>query len=389
MIAMAIFTIVTGTAFALFVHSQLLFTPQQNQAALNIAMRNSVAQLQLDVTNAGAGYFPNVPNTYNMPGWPVAVTIQNNVVSSTPPIAPCNTPATYTYGPNCFDSMNVITTDIGPTSAPSAIYENTPPSNPSNGAGVSVNISTTGTLYLQPAASTNPPPSPWPTAAALTSLAGDYHVGDEVLLVGGGSGATQYNAVVLTAAGVVSGNYVKITFSPVTAGTCVNPADPLKIATVPNSDLSCSFGPGDWAERIVSVTYTVDTSNPTDPQLDRCVNSPTCTAAGSKTVLADQIIGFKVGAAYFDPASSDTCGDALSTSDDTVKYYYDNNDVPPAGCQNKFTDLRAVQISLIGRTNPLDATTAGNYRNGFDGGPYQIEALSVIINPRNMSMNDN
>jgi len=129
----------------------------------------------------------------------------------------------------------------------------------------------------------------------------------------------------------------------------------------------------------------VDTSNPSDPQLDRCIGS----CAVSKTVLADQIIGFKVGAAYFDPASSDTCGDNSSTSVDTTTYYYDNNDAPPAGCQNKFTDIRAVQISLIGRTNPTDATTADNYHNGFDGGPYQIEALSAIINPRNMTMNGN
>jgi prepilin-type N-terminal cleavage/methylation domain-containing protein len=387
MIAIAIFTIVSGAALALFVQNEPVFTHQQNQAALNIAMRNSVAQLQLDVTNAGAGVYPNVPSSFNIPTWPVAVTIQNNVVSSTAPVIPCNTPATYTYGPNCFDQLDVITTDMS--------TKNTPPSHPSDSTGTnSVNISAGGTItmYLTPAAPTNPAPSPWPTAAALTALASDYSVGDEILLLSGGTAATQYSAVVLTSGGSVVGNFVKIQFASVTSTTVgsttyyLNTTDPLNIAKYSNPSLEKNqFGPSDWVERLAPVIYQVDTSNPADPQLDRCIGS----CAVSKTVLADQIIGFKVGAAYFDPASSDTCGDNSSTTVYTTTYYYNNNAAAPTGCSNMFTDIRAIQISLIGRTNPTDATTAENYRNGFDGGPYQIEALSAVINPRNLSMNGN
>ena len=197
MIAIAIFTIVSGAALSLFVQNEPVFTHQQNQAALNIAMRNSIAQLQLDVTNAGAGVYPNEPSSFNIPTWPIAVTIQNNVVSSTAPVIPCNTPATYTYGPNCFDQLDVITTDMS--------TKNTPPSHPSDSTGVNpVNISAGGTItmYLTPV----PPPAPSPCAtmaAALSCLAADYSVGDEILLLSGGTGATQYSAVVLTSGGTV------------------------------------------------------------------------------------------------------------------------------------------------------------------------------------------
>jgi prepilin-type N-terminal cleavage/methylation domain-containing protein len=365
MIAVAIFTIVSGAAMALFVQNEPVFTHQQNQAALNIAIRNSIAQLQLDVTNAGAGYYPGVPN---MPGWPVGITIHNNWVTSG---SPCNTPATYTYGPNCFDRLNVITTDIPQGSTIPA----TPPSHPSDSTGLnSIAISgssgTSITMYLTP------------TSGTATALAGDYHNGDEMLLISGGVSETLYNAVVLNSAPAVSGSMVKITFLAVSTVDSTNSNDPLDIATVTNTHLGNQFGPGDWAERLSSVTYQVDTTtNPADPQLDRCVGP--C-ATGVVTVLADQVIGFKVGADFWNASNPDTCNDASASTDGSTKYYYNS-----AACNNNFSMVRAVQISLIGRTNPTDATTAENYRNGFDGGPYQIEAVNIIINPRNMSMNDN
>jgi len=42
---------------------------------------------------------------------------------------------------------------------------------------------------------------------------------------------------------------------------------------------------------------------------------------------------------------------------------------------------------LIGRTNP-SGNVDEKFRNTFDQGPYKIQALSVVINPRNLSMND-
>jgi hypothetical protein len=60
---------------------------------------------------------------------------------------------------------------------------------------------------------------------------------------------------------------------------------------------------------------------------------------------------------------------------------------------NQFDEIRSVRISLIGRTPPklysnsnVNSTTL--FTNTFDGQPYKIQALSIIVNPRNLSMND-
>ncbi len=62
MVTTAILVLISGAALALFSRQQPLFSRQQNQAGLNIAIRNAVAQLQLDVVNAGSGTLlgPNV-----------------------------------------------------------------------------------------------------------------------------------------------------------------------------------------------------------------------------------------------------------------------------------------------------------------------------------------
>ena len=370
MIAIAIFTIVSGAALSLFVQNEPVFTHQQNQAALNIAIRNSIAQMQMDVTNAGYGFYTGT----NISSWPVGITIYNNVVTAS---NPCNTPSTYTYGPNCFDILNVVATD-----------PNTPPAHPSDSTGAGcTNLNTSGSIYLTPVA---------PTTEA--TLQADYHTGDEILLVT--SSGQSYSATVVSSSPSASGSMVKLTHATTNAdgsntptGNLNAPAiDPLNISTVSNSNLGVSFCPTDWVMRLTSITYTVDTSNPADPQLDRCINSPSCTAAGSKTVLADQVIGFKVGAVLMNSGSADSCNDGSAHNDDTTVYHYNvniPNTATPAGCSSMFMRIRSVQISLIGRTNPSDATTANNYRNGFDGGPYQIEGLSIVVNPRNMSMNNN
>src|ERR1019366_6147470 len=105
-IAMAIFLVISGAAFALFAQHQPLFNQQQNQAALNISMRNAIAQMQVDIVNGGPAYY----HGFNIPNWPVGVVITNNVVSSA---GNCHTGTT--YGANCFDSFTVITADSGTT----------------------------------------------------------------------------------------------------------------------------------------------------------------------------------------------------------------------------------------------------------------------------------
>ena len=74
LIATIVFLVVAGAALSLFQTEQPLLNRQQNFAALNISMRNSVAQMQLDMVNAGTGYYPGT----NIPDWPVGVTVVNS-----------------------------------------------------------------------------------------------------------------------------------------------------------------------------------------------------------------------------------------------------------------------------------------------------------------------
>ena len=48
---------------------------------------------------------------------------------------------------------------------------------------------------------------------------------------------------------------------------------------------------------------------------------------------------------------------------------------------------------MIGRTPPglysnSNTNSSTLFTNSFDGQPYKIQALSIIVNPRNLSMND-
>jgi hypothetical protein len=154
--------------------------------------------------------------------------------------------------------------------------------------------------------------------------------------------------------------------------------DPLQITvnqdtaagTYQNTMLGTSFCSGspttDFVLRLTPVQYSVDTSNSADPQLVRKQN-------GTTQVLADQVIGFKVGATLFNGG----------TGTDSTAYDFKNSDY-----LNNYTLVRSVRISLIGRTVPVSDPTY-HFRNTFDGGPYLIQGVSVIVNPRNMSMSDN
>ena len=110
------------------------FNRQQNLAAVNIAMQNAVSQMQLDLVNAGTGYYPGTV----IPSWPIGVTITNQPAGA----APCNDPATFTYTAACFDTLNILT-----------INPNTPPAHPTNATGgtASTNCSnmTASPFYIQ------------------------------------------------------------------------------------------------------------------------------------------------------------------------------------------------------------------------------------------------
>ncbi len=131
----------------------------------------------------------------------------------------------------------------------------------------------------------------------------------------------------------------------------------------------------DYAMRITGVTYTVDNSDPTNPKL---VRIPLGTAAaGSPNIIAEQIVGFKVG------AWTSTWSQPKATANDpTASNFYSFDSTQ----YNKdWTAIRAVRINLVGRTPPSSDPTHP-FTNSYDGGSYQTQAISVVINPRNLSM---
>jgi hypothetical protein len=188
-----------------------------------------------------------------------------------------------------------------------------------------------------------------------------------------------FTTAILTAAGTTSTTApgcalgcVVLTFNQTLSGggnspgTNGNPPpnDPLSMTTnAPAADLTDSFGPSDWVVRLLPISYWVNTNNPADPQLTR-------TQAGTQTVVMDQVIGLKVGAALWNNAN-------------TSLFQYNYNTLTYS-TPNEFNLIRSVRVSLIGRTQP-DPTNP--YRNAFDSGPYQIRGNSIIVDPRNLTMN--
>jgi len=330
MVAMAVFLVIGGAAVSLVKKHMPIFTSQQNQTGLNISMRNAVAQMQIDIVNAGTGYYQGV----NIPAWPVGITVQNSL-----PGAGCYDAANQTYGPGCFDTLNVISVD-----------QNTPPSNP-------FDMGNTGCIYTDDATSLFVTPI---GATTLSELAADFHAGDQILLVK--SDGSQMTTTILTSDGLVSGGKVHLAHNPTaTNGTNNSVDDPFGLTTNgDNNKLGRQYCTTDWVLKLAPITYRVDASDPTNPKLIRI-------EGGQITVISEQIIGFKVGAAIWNGTSDG------AYNFDSSSYAYD------------WQRVRSVRISMIGRTA---ADPSGTFRNTFDGGPYKIESVSVVVNPRNLSMND-
>jgi prepilin-type N-terminal cleavage/methylation domain-containing protein len=356
LVAMVIFAVIAGSTFSLFRQHAPYFTAQQNLAGTNIAMQNAITEIQLNLANAGTGYYPGA----NIPSWPVGVSIVNQL-----PTTPCNTPATFTYGPQCFDTLNILT--MNPTVAPAH------PTDSTGGTGTgNCSDATSTTFFIQPYT----PIGSETIGQAATRTASSFSVGDQLILITAGNGAL-VNTFVLTAAPIVGSNYVEFTHVASAATYFTNGLanDPLQFTAVSGmqqnppyaSKLGNQFCGTDWVMKLEPTTYTVNTSNPQNPVLERI-------QGGVINVIAQQVIGFKVGAA--------TWNDATATSSET--YHFNPNDI---GYYNDFTLVRSVRISLIGRTNP-DPDPTYTFRNTFDGGPYQVVGATVVVNPRNMSMND-
>src|SRR6478609_5680730 len=267
MVAMAIFLVVGGAAVELAKKHVPLFTAQQNQTGLNLAMRNGVAQMQIDVVNAGTGYYQGV----NIPSWPIGITVVNSA-----PGTGCYDSTAKTYSSTCFDTLNVIAMD-----------QNTPPSNPSD-IGANCVSTTSSSLFVTPVGTTT-----------LAQLAADFHTGDQLLLVK--SDGSQMTTTILTGDGLVTGGKVKLPHNPTAVdGTNTSSADPLALSNSADSNkLGVQFCNTDWVLKLAPITYQVDASDPTNPKLTR-------TQGGQTNVISEQIIGFKVGAAVWNGTTDDT-----------------------------------------------------------------------------------
>jgi prepilin-type N-terminal cleavage/methylation domain-containing protein len=386
LVAMAIFMIISAAALSLFAQHQPVFNQQQNLAEVNIALRNAIAQMQLDLANAGANYYP----TADIPNYPVGVVIKNHPVAVN---GDCRTGTPMVYGTNCFDQITTITADIQTTPMNPSINPVTAggdatctPTLPNNaGSANATNTRTSTTTYLIPPTGS--------TVAQINTLAGRFLNGDQILFVS--NDGARYTTAALTAAGAsypntTSPTYIKLVHGATTTTTSGAltyygyntgaPNDQYGMTTDTNNMLTEGFCATDWVLRLTPITYKVDTStDPTNPTLLRQVAGLTQTTA--QQTLATQIIGFKVGAVLFDNTTTDTpsyCFDS-TMYDPTCP----NNTTSNPLYANNYTVVRSVMVSLVGRTNPNPSPTYV-FRNTFDQGPYEIQGVSVIVNPRNM-----
>jgi prepilin-type N-terminal cleavage/methylation domain-containing protein len=334
LVAMAVFLVIGGAAMSLFRMHVSQFTDQQNQVGLNTSLRNALTQIEVDIANAGTGYY--VGN--DQASFPIGVTIISGGGAG------CN--AGTTYAAACFDTLNIISTD-----------STTPPGAP-DGAGACTDT-TAGVALIIPPPVVNPATGANWTAA---QYAAKFNLGDQVLWANG----LNYNTAYVTAAGGAAGGDASVPHRPTSAagvGNSTGPAgtDPLGISGAPDPRLATSFcsTTGVVVKLAPTVIYGVDTAtNPANPRLFRQVG-----ALGAQSVVSDQIIGFRVVATLLN---------------NTIVTNFN-----PATAN--YNQIRTVQVSVIGRTPP---NPESSFRNVFDGGAYKIESLSVTANPRNLSMND-
>jgi len=199
---------------------------------------------------------------------------------------------------------------------------------------------------------------------------------------------TQLTLATLKGATAGAGGTINLSYYPTSStgnGTNTIANDPTGFTLTPTivtnppqpQVISGTFCPqnNDFVVGLSWVQYSVDASN----RLNRATS-----AGGAPDVVADNILGFKVGAATYQSAAG--LGTLTSTSFYSFNASNQQTATPP-GYNNQFTLIRSIRVSLIGRTPP-GQFTGQNFRNSFDGGQYRIQALSLVINPRNLSMND-
>lgn len=403
LVATAVFTVIAGTAFSLFAQHVSIAASQQNLSGVNIGLRNAMSQLEGDLAAASQ----NLLSTVQIPGvqpFGLGVIIQNNVPGVAATCAPNTTTWSYPSPSACFDSFTILFPKAcslaGGTYAPVLTI-----SNANKGTDLVVNS-------IMFAADPN-------AGANLTNDSSCYTTGDEVLVLQPNNtsncgGATNSNycmsAVALTKDGSLAGGKIQLQHNPTGAGGAASNCpgsgctDPLGV--IFNSSggsnytnaLGQKFGDGayiiDLGQGGNDITYAVQAnpSNAVDLQLVRCAGT-SCTSTNAQSVT-DQVVGFKVGAALWDNKqsgatdianyfynSANYCNSALSGADCTAT-------PPTANDPNDFSLIRAVRISMIGRTPPTNNPTFGQFKNGFDSGPYLVQQASVVVDLRGMSLNE-
>jgi hypothetical protein len=334
--------------------------------------------------NAGSGY--SAVNA--LQASPVGVTITSHTSTA------CTT--TGVYANACFDSLTIITADGSmPPLTPST-------DNPSVAKAVPqtpFDTNSGGTMFL------STPVDPANGAGSYGTWAAQFRANDEIMLVQGGTDFANGQpsmSVLSVKTAVAAGNYIQLTFN---AGTTSLPGCPVTdsagVVTVKTVQgvpvakdtlglydpsikdatygvpLECarftnSFKPElDYVIRLTPTTYHVDTTtDPANPTLIRTFFAPQPSPAAPVQVddkIAEQIVGFNVDAWSSKPKAYST----LSNSD-----LYNRD----------WASIRALKIQLMARATPNSDHTVA-FKNNYDGGNYQVQGVSVVINPRNLNTN--
>jgi prepilin-type N-terminal cleavage/methylation domain-containing protein len=396
LVAMTVFLVIAGAAFSLFNRHLAFVTEQQNLSSVNIGMRNAMSQLELDLAAAG----PNLFSSVQQAGTPVApfslgVIVRNNTPAASGACAP-NANWAYPTNAACFDSLTIVNTKpCGAGSSP--VLQIDDPGNSTESLSASSIV--WGNNF-------NP-------GANLANDASCFVAGDEILVIQPSTGVpltcdngVQSNycmgVVTLTKNAQVSGGKIQLQHNPTGAGS-----DPLGVIFNPSgvnnysnaNGLGVGYSNGAFIVNLGKgsndITYAI-LPNPAvanDDQLMRC-NGATCTAANAQ-VLADQVIGFKVGAILWDNYQTNATDDA-NFFYDASKYCSDaiagadcSTTPPPANDPYDFTLIRAIRVSMVARTTPnADVVVLRNLRNGFDGGPYLVQQGSVAVDLRSITNSD-
>lgn len=395
-IAMAIFLIISSVSFSLFNQQQKSANLLRGQTGLNMSLRSAAAGLQIDLAGAGSGYFQGV----NMPSWPTAVSIVNHVVTAG---NSCYNSTTKVYGTSCFDQINIITaaspnSNCGPTQSPPCY----PPifatdSTGGNSATLNWSDTSTGIAYGQAPAVINS--AGVSTQWTLAQTAAAFKSGDQVLFVN--NAGTQLTTAVLTGASVL-GSAVKFTFHATQAdGSNTSLTyDPLDITycdgaanCATNNTLTNKFYANASIIKLAPITYQVCSGPGSPTPCDQSSTSPDINDPklvkvqnGVMSVVMEQIIGFKVGVTLWNGASETADNDSVTST-----YNYDSSTYTVGNATTpspyNFSLVRSVRVSVIGRTAP--SKIDNEFKNAFDQGSYQVQGIAVVVNPRNMSMNDN